>query len=74
MYADRMEHARLTVNLTTKADEALKNTARLTGHSKTDIVNRALQMYEWLEMEKSRGAQFLLRDPETREMERIAWF
>ncbi|MFC8243980.1 hypothetical protein [Streptomyces chartreusis] len=40
---------RLTVNLTERAHEALETTAALTRRSKTDTVNRALIVNQWLE-------------------------
>ncbi|MER5196439.1 hypothetical protein ACWD3J_22955 [Streptomyces sp. NPDC002755] len=40
---------RLTVNLTERAHEALEITASLTRRSKTDTVNRALIVNQWLE-------------------------
>ena len=38
---------RVTVNLTPRSSKALEQAAELTGDSKTDIVNRALQLYEF---------------------------
>jgi hypothetical protein len=40
---------RLTVNLTEKANDALRETASLTKRSKTDTVNRALIINAWVE-------------------------
>ncbi len=40
---------RVTVNLTPRSSKALEQAAELTGDSKTDIVNRALQLYEFIE-------------------------
>jgi hypothetical protein len=73
MYDDRMTLTKLTVNLTPKAAAALDNAASITGDSKTDTVNRALQFYEWLEMEKATGRQILCRDPSTGDVEVIKW-
>ena len=39
---------RVTVNLIPKASKALAETADLTGDSKTDTINRALQLYAWV--------------------------
>jgi hypothetical protein len=39
---------RLTVNLTKRSDAALQLASDLTGDSKTDTVNRALQVYAYL--------------------------
>lgn len=45
MSADTSECTRLTVNLTDRNAQALKDAAELTGLSKTDTVNRALAIY-----------------------------
>lgn len=39
----------LTVNLTELADAAMNETAELKGLSQTDVVNRALQVYAYIE-------------------------
>lgn len=36
---------KLTVNLTAKAEKALRKASRDTGDSETDVVNRAIQVY-----------------------------
>jgi hypothetical protein len=42
---------RVTVNLTPAALQALDNLCEATGYSKTDVINRALQVYEvWQEV------------------------
>jgi uncharacterized protein (DUF1778 family) len=40
---------RVTVNLIPKASQALERAASLTGDSKTDVINRALQVYAFVE-------------------------
>lgn len=40
---------RVTVNLTPRAYHALEQTVQLTGDTKTDTINRALQVYAYLE-------------------------
>lgn len=40
---------RVTVNLTPRAVRALHQAVSLTGDSKTDTINRALQLYAYLE-------------------------
>lgn len=40
---------RLTVNLIPRASRALEQACQLTGDSKTDTINRALQVYAYLE-------------------------
>ena len=53
---------RLTVNLIPRADKALQLAVQLTGDSKTDTVNRALQVYAYLEYVISRGSEVLIRE------------
>jgi hypothetical protein len=58
MYDGRMATnlTRLTVNLIPKADAALNHAADATGLSRTDTVNRALQVYDYLVAEMAKGA------------------
>jgi hypothetical protein len=52
----------LTVNLVENASDALGNAARRSRLSRTDVVNRALQLYDLLgEVEASGGATFVYR-------------
>lgn len=46
---------RLTVNLTPRASEALERASRESGDSKTDTVNRALQVYVLIQELCKRG-------------------
>ena len=55
---------RVTVNLTRKAVEALESVSDATGYSKTDTINRALQVYAIVQqlMEDNGGKLRLRRD------------
>jgi hypothetical protein len=44
-----------------QAAEALEATVRLTGLSRTDVTNRALQFYEFVESERAAGSDFFVR-------------
>jgi hypothetical protein len=46
---------RVTVNLIPRASRALEKASQLTGDSKTDAINRALQVYAYLEEVWSKG-------------------
>ncbi len=46
---------RVTVNLTPRASQALDHATGLTGDSKTDTINRALQFYLMLVEEERKG-------------------
>lgn len=53
---------RITVNLIPRADAALTLSQQLTGDSKTDIINRALQLYAFVEDIIDNDGEFLVRD------------
>jgi hypothetical protein len=53
--------ARITVNLVAKVLADLRRTVARTHLSQTDVVNRALSLYEYVDSELSGGAELLLR-------------
>lgn len=54
---------KLTVNLVPAAYVSLLETAKITGDTRTDTVNRALQLYAFLEARKAEGwLPALMRD------------
>lgn len=55
------EPRRTSVSLIPRAQEALDATAERTGLSKTDVINRALQAYAFLEEQHADGAKILVR-------------
>ena len=52
---------RITVALVPKAANDLQVIHERTGLSKTDIVNRALSLYEFVDSELSAGAELIVR-------------
>ena len=63
MYLDCMKsNDRITVNLLPDASDALALAQRLTRLSKTDTVNRAVQMYAYLVQAKKDGKAFYIKD------------
>lgn len=52
---------RITVALVAKAAADLQDTHERTRMSKTDIVNRAVSLYEFVEAEMSAGAELIVR-------------
>ena len=64
---------RVTVTLVPKAAGDLRQAVARTGLSKTDIINRAISLYEYLEDRLSNGAQLLIRD-ESGQIEQIKFF
>jgi hypothetical protein len=56
---------RITVALVPRAGEGLQNLVARTGLSKTDLVNRAITLYEFIESKMQSGNDLILRDSET---------
>jgi hypothetical protein len=53
---------RITVNVTARASLALRLAAELIDATRTDTVNRALQVYAYLEQVIARGGSVLVRE------------
>jgi hypothetical protein len=71
------EHAaidRITVALVRKAAEDLQLLQDRTGLSKTDLVNRAITLYEFLDSQIQAGRELLVRDTETGETQIVRFF
>ena len=62
---------RITVALIPKASEDLQHLQESTGLSKTDIVNRAISLYEFFEAQLQAGNDLLVRDRKTKETQLI---
>lgn len=62
---------RITVALIRRAGEDLQHLQDRTGLSKTDIVNRAITVYEFIESQTSAGNDLFVRDNQTGETQRI---
>ena len=58
---------RITVALVPKAEQDLRSLQERTRLSKTDIVNRAISLYEFVETHLSAGKDLLVRDADTGE-------
>ncbi len=76
MYDDRMSSTptvarRLTVNLIQKADNALGELMAASGDSLTDTVNRALQIYAFIDSEIRAGSTVILRNSDGDQVLRI---
>ena len=59
--AKETEHEEITVLLISKVANELQRTQQGTDLSKTDIVNRAITLYNFLDGERDSGAELLLR-------------
>jgi hypothetical protein len=65
---------RITVNLTGRASRALELATELTGDTKTDAVNRALQIYAYMEQITAAGGSVYVREAAGSELERLKVF
>lgn len=65
---------RVTVNLAARASRALQQAAELTGDTKTDSINRAIQIYAYLEDITARGGAIYVRESADGELERLKMF
>lgn len=52
---------RLTVNLVVPANEALQSLMNRLKLSQTDIINRSLQVYDFIEQERGKGGEMVIR-------------
>jgi hypothetical protein len=66
---------RITVNLTPRSSSALDTAVHLTGDTKTDTINRAVQIYAYLERVIKDGGSIHIRAVEGAEVQRmqIVW-
>lgn len=62
---------RITLNLTPRACTALEQAVKLTGDSKTDTLNRAIQVYAYIMNVTQNGGDLYLRDKGQDELERL---
>jgi predicted transcriptional regulator len=62
---------RITVALIPKTGADLQRLQDRTGLSKTDIVNRAITLYEFIESQQHDGRDLLLRDQDTGELRTV---
>ena len=65
---------RITVALIPKAAADLQRLQERSSLSKTDLVNRSISLYEFIDVLIREGKEVLIRDPEAREIQRIHLF
>jgi hypothetical protein len=65
---------RVTVNLTSRSSRALDEAVQLTGDSKTDSLNRAIQIYAYIERVLQSGGSIHVRETSDSEPERLKIF
>jgi hypothetical protein len=70
----RSQLERVTVNLTPRASRALERAVEITGDTKTDTINRALQVYAYLESIMQADGSVYVRPGPDAEQERLRIF
>jgi hypothetical protein len=65
---------RVTVNLTPRSAQALELATQLTGDSKTDAINRAVQVYAFLERAIAEGGSIRVQESAESEPELLKIF
>jgi len=65
---------RITVNLVARAARALQRVAELTGDSRTDSINRAIQVYAYVVEIDANGGAVYVRESEGSELQRLKMF
>ncbi len=58
---------RITITLTAQVADQLLGLQSSTGLSKTDLINRAISLYDFTTRQFASGMEMLLRDPKTGE-------
>lgn len=66
--------ARVTVNLNSKSTRALDEIVANSDDSQTDVINRAIQVYAYLEAAMAEGSRIYLEDPGSQTRERLRFF
>ncbi len=65
---------RTTTNLTPRSVRAMNNLVSWTGYTKTDTINRALQIYEFIQQITENGGSLHIRQTDGAELERLTLF
>jgi hypothetical protein len=65
---------RITVALIPKAAADLQRLQERSGLSKTDLTNRAISLYEFIDTQLREGRELLIRDPATHETQLVHLF
>ncbi|MFI9253699.1 hypothetical protein [Streptomyces sp. NPDC053069] len=62
---------RATVNLTPKSVRAIKQAADLTGDTRTDIINRSVQIYGEIQQVLSNGGELYVRPEKDADLQQL---
>ena len=71
---DQRAPDRITVALIPGASADLQRLQERTGLSKTDLVNRAIHLYEFIDSQLKAGKSLSVKDPETGETQLVMFF
>lgn len=74
MAEERQPLERVTVNLVPRTAKALQLAVDITGDTKTDTINRAIQMYAFMEETVRQGGTILVRDKPDGDVQVIRWY
>ena len=69
-----MSASRVTVNLTERSTKALQDAVSSSGDTQTDVINRALQVYAYLESVMAAGSRLYVENADRQERERLRFF
>jgi hypothetical protein len=69
--SQRLPGERITVALIPKVASELQHLLSTTGLSKTDVVNRAISLYEFIQSQTDAGKAVIIRDQETGETQLV---
>ena len=65
---------KVTVNLTRRSVEALERIVESTGDTKTDGINKALQVFGYLQEQLDNGASIYVKDADSDQADRLKIF
>jgi hypothetical protein len=65
---------RVTVNLTIRSVAAMDRITEITGDTKTDVINKALQFYGHIQEFLDSGGALYMRDADSDELDRVKIF
>ncbi|WP_030434921.1 hypothetical protein [Actinoplanes subtropicus] len=68
------ELTKVSANFQRRAVVAMEVASEVTGDSRTDVLNRAVQFYAYLVKKAEEGMLFFVEDPETGARERVVFF
>lgn len=65
---------RVTVNLSERSARALRGLVGLTGETKTEAINKAIQVYELVQAAQSEGGGLYIRENKDSDLVRVRFF